>query len=386
MPKHHEFKELIDNAFRKSIELDIAKSSDSNSRSEQAKFLSISPGHFSKLLSGNVHLSQKLALSFAEKLFKGNKTLINSIADKFLESTLSPAVLHDSFFTIDSFFQELEEKKPSLLTIEYRDKPQTPPSSGGKHQESAGLLGKAIAHGLHVALFQPFGSFTNREANECCSSIPEIITRYKIDISRLTLQAYKTIYSAAVNIMALERTLKKEFEELTRQNVEDADIEAELIKAKQEIKERICLYIATDNNNLGFCSRIFGANYIDSEKNLHHRDVWEWVSADNYLLKQKNFDSLDINDFFIPRNRDNLTYEVFAGQFHPITTMWEITRSLPSSKEELEQCYEKANELKDDESCWWYGADLKKDKLWEYKVPVYSKSEGYWATILNAKK
>jgi hypothetical protein len=199
------------------------------------------------------------------------------------------------------------------VCVEYRDLPRA--SEGGRYEDIAEVVGKAIKAGLCFAMFQPFGS-EEGDAHKA-RHLPPAVRSYLYNMIGEVRAAYAKLAMAAENAGVKE----------------------------EDVRRRLVLYERMDGAGLtmGFQSRLFCAKLPDRYGPIH--EVWEWVAAPG-------------EDLFVRRDIDS---KAVSQQFFEITAFLEMLKQdgeparLPASGRELAEGRQYATKM-------W--PDLKPRTIW----------------------
>lgn len=296
--------DLLDREFRLLCDRQGLETSGFESVERKADHLGLSQSHLSRIRSGKSGLTKKMAEQIANRLRSDDPTEAERLAVQLLEATgiLGTGGVHTAgerrwqLEAVEDLFQRLSRPQ-SLLCIEYRDFPRA--DSRGKYNQYAVNAGQAIAGGMCMAMFQPFGRrFEKSEKKEYHGFW---VREYCERLLRKCRDVYERMKEAAIQH---GRELKLG--------------EAEL----KQIEQRIVLYERDGAPFLwsGIQTRLFFAQIpCDNHTN---REVWEWVAAQG-------------EDLFVRREPDSVPTEAIADQFFPVTQFWEATGRLPVSTHEL---------------------------------------------------
>jgi hypothetical protein len=292
-----------------------------------AKFIGISPSHFSKVLKGQSQLSERLADSIAVTLSPG----LGSVAQKQLKEHLLRTI-RNTPSAKDAFHKFLDplvaaaddwtHKKraggdepmageaPPLLIIEYRDLPRA--ESQAPWQTLAKTLGEAVAAGVHVALFSPFGK--------------PPLTREQNAVAYQEVRAFREQLALAARAVYMQIR---------------AYAESAAESTGRPVSGEMTLFEAKVPSFHGFQTRIFLRKWRESNGNLHS-DVWEWIAAQN---KEE--------DVFLKKDVNAVPPSVVFWQFRQLAAYWtwrwsgtpdaDKRLALPSGEKEVAVCRDLLN-------------------------------------------
>jgi hypothetical protein len=288
----------------------------------RAAFLKLPPLQLSRLRTGFLKLRQPRAEQIAERL--ASLASSGEQADRkerllreMLRLDDEPVPTRRLLPTIDAAIDLFERlSRPNvLLCVEYRDEPRA--GYGSKFETIGELAGKAIAKGLHFAMFQPFGSDL-----ECVSRMTSLPIAVRMGASRLIDEVRNSF----------RKMLEAACEEGKRDGVSEEDVRKRLVlyerNSRRDSKRVDCL------GPVGFQSRLFYAR-IPREYGTDV-EIWEWVSM------RPPRDDPDYPDLFV--RREGLSEPAVLQQFFPVTAYWEMHKTLPTTDAELT-----APELRN----WW---------------------------------
>jgi hypothetical protein len=275
---------------------------------DEADFLGVSPALLSRLKGNKAALTDARIKSIAEKLAGGDESYREQIerelffsrdeAKPATSSSVSRASLLMS--SVEDLFRRISNSD-SLLCVDYRDLPQT--IDGGEYPTLADEAAKAIANGLHLAMFQPFGSVEERELD----LIEAVRSGRPLSGREYLLRLAKSVRTAHQKIKTLaEEIIKKD----VNKNTKRGDII--LYEAPEILPVTGC----------GINSRLFFVLGVD-EAGRHDKQIYQWV------------DGRDDDDHFIRRDGNSINKEAVSEQFFPITAHWTKHKKLPKTDGEL---------------------------------------------------
>lgn len=258
-----------------------------------AEELDYSASYFSKIISGQV--GEKLARDLAEKLRadgpEGSRQLLKeeilrlargepSIRERF-EAFLEPLIPAAQAWVArrnEGSRTTSSVGPPPLVFVEYRERPRA--ESQGAWRSLAQIMGQAVASGVHVALFSPFGD--PKSAGSTMRGEHPDIRAFREDVSRSIRAVYRQMMMHA------------------RQGL-DSD---------EDIAGRMVLFEAREPVSSGFQTRSFLRRWRDEGGN-ERSDVWEWVAANDRK-----------DDAFLMKDPESVPSKVMFTQFRQVAAYW----------------------------------------------------------------
>lgn len=294
-------KEIIDQLFD---EARAKKPGTLKSIEDEAKFLTMSVGHLSRIKNSRVPLTNDVIdrivdaftadtrdFSYREKL---KEELIVS-RDRFTPVEVAEVIVAKG--AVRQFFARYSGPG-HLICCEYRDRPQINEIRGA-FPDIAHHAARAIASGLAYAFFQPYGDPERilKEMTECVRDGQDPVgLRYLLDVAMEVRNAYLKVKSLAEEI--------------------NPDIQIALYEADK-----------TSIEVSGIQARLFYVDFPDNVKKQRDHKIYQWISgADNH--------------YFIERDKETISVGALAEQFLPITAYWSQTGKLPLTAGELEEANE----------------------------------------------
>jgi hypothetical protein len=256
----------------------------------QADFLSLSPGHLSRVRRGEIGVTTKMAQLIAERI-RDTPSEQDGLMKQLLSVGAHTRALPTRELMAENFVAEVERffdglrGEVCLLCIDYRDFPRSE-QRAGRYPNLLESLAKAVREGLVVAMFQPFAT--------------EAVTRISIQ----GLSTYIDLLQAQVRLVHKQlRALVADYPDANR---------------------RVVLYEreGTWSGGSGLGSRTM---YTERKATTggYERAVYEWVVGTEY-------------DSFLARDSTQLWPEAFGEQFFPVVDFWRKENRLPTSINELE--------------------------------------------------
>lgn len=255
--------------------------------------LGYSASYFSKIISGQV--GEKLAGDLAGKLRAdgpdGGRQLLKeeilrlakgepSIQERF-EAFLEPLIPAAQAWVARSrerYSSGRSAGPPPLVFVEYRERPRA--ESQGAWRSLAQIMGQAVAAGVHVALFSPFGS--PKSGGSTPGEEHPDIRAFREDVSRSIRAVYKQMTTHALNGL-------------------DHD---------EDIVGRMVLFESREPASYGFQTRLFLRKWRDEGGN-EKSDVWEWVAAEDRK-----------DDAFLKKDPESVPPKVMFSQFRQVAAYW----------------------------------------------------------------
>ncbi len=279
-----------------------------------ARFLGLSEGHLSRLCHGRVRLTKKFAKQFALK-FEPNNPLLRKGLEELLLSNAEVAYSKPrpteniSLTSMIKIINELSCPGALLIAI------HTHPFTGADIDGIDKILGKAVARGLSLAMFQPFGTIE--------------------DIMDLEKTTPPNTFLAPAGIRSHWCTVAENVREYWSSIKRAAEKERDNAKPDDGPGSVVLYEKASPTTNLIFGSNetMFLARHKD-EDNVWNDQVFVLAAG----IKRHYF--IEISPSAIPPS-------VVRHQFHPITTDWVQQRSdtvspkLPTSADALNLLYKK---------------------------------------------
>jgi plasmid maintenance system antidote protein VapI len=252
--------------------------------------LGISKTQMNRLLTGKKKLTMELSQQLAKHLHSEPGERKRLAKELYAASNREVESSEDrtSLDNVLALFRRLSQAD-SLLCVEYRDLPRA--GVEGKYASFTDAAGRAIAAGMHLAMFQPFGNFTEG-----------------------IVDPFHTHYVRGYLLMLRDR-VREVYHDLKASACKFADEEV--------IAKRIVLYERNEQEfkGSGIQSRLF---YTERRTGLRtHYEIWEWIAAMH-------------EDLFVERDRDSTPREVIADQFFPITRYWHKNKQLPTTNVQLQ--------------------------------------------------
>jgi hypothetical protein len=291
------------------------------------------PGTLSKVLNRQMPLTDSRAAKWGDAIYPASAELAERFRDELLlASQGNGGSVHDFCDRVVAnggavhadaigelllaLSKDANETHP-LVCIEYRDRPRASP--GAKYQTLGDRLAQAIAHGVAVAMFQPFVSASGQipkpsYANNGVSSDEKASiaadTSYLMEEIR---DACRTAYFAFRHD-AIQHRIEKEKNLLTKDKLSDTELE----QIYQECDNRIRLYEGYACNECassGFGSKIFYVQWKDKNGEVHKR-IFEWVSTPT-------------QDWFLYRGEAEIRPDSLRDSFYPVPHFFESDNFLP---------------------------------------------------------
>ncbi len=253
----------------------------------QAKFLNLSKGHLSRLRRGRVPLTTATAAHIASRLAQFEEHRRALEAELFpltAESSASSAMWRATFVdAVRSFFASTGGN--DLLCVEYRDLPRA--EQDGQYPELALAAAEAVARGLTLALFQPFGYRTIENPRDADADL-------------------------ATYLNVLQRRVRRVYRQM-------ADLAMKLLPPGQ-VSDKIVLYERSREIELlsGIQSRVF---HLQDRGGAYN--VWQWVvGADR--------------EYYIEWAQSVTDARAFRRQFQPVVWYWQKHGVLPNQNSTLD--------------------------------------------------
>ena len=298
---------------------------------ERSKFLGISEAQLSRICNGKSSLTDAKVLRFVTALRQNADDRDSLAGDLHLaaksivreqnfdsrralsEPEISSLYREGSLENVSELFRRIGRPR-GFLAVEYRDLPRS--SSNAKHTSYAKELGKAIAKGLHFAMFQPFGSgFISTDGREHHTwevrAYLETLSKSVRDVRDAILgYALDAVGEDSIDNMKLSR------------------------QEREEVSSRIVLYerpIRVPFTGSGIQSRMFYVE-IPTEGRTEH-EVWEWIAGAK-------------RDFFVQRDlAESIRRDAAFEQFFPVTQFWREHAKLPATNRELSEAAKRGKAL-----------------------------------------
>ena len=259
----------------------------------QAEVVGLSPSYWGRLRRGKAPLPSPLATTIARFLHEDDPQAQHRLVEELLAAASADDDLKPSSNTlfinqVRSFFDELHSPD-CLLCIEYRDFPRADQSA--RYPELAISAGDAVAAGLSLAMFQPFGASP----------------------------AYSDTWPPHADLLFYLNTLRMRVRNVYAQMDSAARKAA---TAKSGPRGGIVLYEHADEWKaaFGIQSRLF---YVETRRNNRPEyATWEWVAGEE-------------NDYFVKRDPESIDRPAIAAQFEPVISYWRDRRSLPASSADM---------------------------------------------------
>ena len=257
-----------------------------------AKATNLNATHLSRVRTGRVNLSMHVAQQLAGAVAPDDPKEREELVTQFLAVSSDTADNRTSIQQFKDLMARLSHPN-TWVCVEYRDLPRA--SEGGRYEDIAEVVGKAIKAGLCFAMFQPFGS-EEGDAHKA-RHLPPAVRSYLYNVIGEVRAAYAKLAMAAENAGVKE----------------------------EDVRRRLVLYERMDGTGLtmGFQSRLFCAKLPDRYGPIH--EVWEWVAAPG-------------EDLFVRRDIDS---KAVSQQFFEVTAFLEKLKQngeparLPASGREL---------------------------------------------------
>ena len=290
----------------------------------RAAHLKIDRGTYSKLVNGQMPFTEKRAKDFAKVLVTEGVSadaLALEIYELSRSAAPAPSVGHFFQSIVDSggsmpaveipkLFKALTASnvRNALFCIEYRDLPRT--SRAAKYGDIGIDMGKAIADGMTVAMFVPFGIPDNFESTEN-GSVKEAPSQNTLDYMRRIRDECRDLYH-----LLLEEAIK----------VKGVD--------KEKFTQSGMLRLYERNPDMPYLGSGLGAKigYIQYETdesglNVRRQRVVQWVSTPR-------------QDLIIYRGESQISYDAIRDSLYPIPHYFYLqsrTESKPLLPSSVEQ-------------------------------------------------
>lgn len=290
------------------------------------------PSTLSKVLSGSLPLTERRATSWASALYddaekseefrdailQAASAAQNTVRD-FCDQVIAADGIVPALRIRELFTALLNEQRP-LLCIEYRDKPRTSP--GTKYQTLGHQLAWAIAHGISLAMFQPFAhvdsiprpSFGGRSnTGNSNATVTVEAANFMGEIRDACRAAYHAFREDAE-----DQLIDKWEEEAKRTGEKFSRGEDALNRAISEISNRIKLYeghACSTCASTGFGAKMFYIQWID-ENSIRHKRIFEWASTPK-------------QDWLIYRGEADINEDALRDSFYPVPHYFDVEHRLP---------------------------------------------------------
>jgi hypothetical protein len=272
----------------------------------EAEFLEVSPALLSRIKTGTSRLTNAKIKQFAERFAGEDKDYREQIENELVLSrealieiasqASSPAIKLIS--EVRELFQHVSNSK-SIILIDYRDLPQA--TEEGEYSMLADEVARAIAGGLKVGMFQPFGTVEDHEAD-----LIKLINEGE------PLEARQYLHKLAKEVRKAYREIKEKVKDF----------------ASGEGEGQIVLYESEDllpTVACGISSRIFYVNYLDESTGRRCKQIYQWVAG------------RDDDDHFIKRDDVSVDADAVGQQFQPVTDFATKVWRLPENNDQLKK-------------------------------------------------
>lgn len=303
--------QLLDERFR---ELGLFKNA------PRARYLRTDESTYSRILNGHLTLSESRAGKWATLLFPAEMPAAADFQRRLLGDA-RPATVREFFDRMVAAGGTLEAGRMSdlldvmetvmrpLLCIEYRDVPRAGPAS--KYEGLGSRLGQAVAHGVNVAMFQPFGHenplrFLAHAEN---SNQSLSIATQLLQIQQKCRNAYVTFWQDALD----------ECKTGGRRNKEPGDEE---LSDEDLIDRRLRLYERFTNEPFygsGFQAKLFYAQYLTEAEggaSVRHQRILQWISTPR-------------RDLLVYRGQADIDPDAIRDGFYPVGHFFDAAGYLP---------------------------------------------------------
>ena len=287
-----------------------------NTVGDEAAFLGVSAGHYSRIRNGKAPLSEEIINKILDRFAKDDAErehlraqLIEAQGGK--AATPAPDMEEFSVEKNARLFDRLS-RRGSLLCVDYRDLPQATPR--GAYRKMAEKAGEAISMGLSFAMFQPFG-----RAEDILERQRQVAADFKkyYDAKSL-LEAYSYLAKLAIAVREVYEFMK---------GLAGGGAEGHIVLYEAKVVPSIIA--------CGINSRLFYAEY-DDEDGRHHKEVYEWVVAASHPSSKH---------FFIERDQNSINVTAVSQQFYPIPPYWADNEyRLPDTDVLLKRAFESFGE------------------------------------------
>ncbi|HEX8466735.1 MAG TPA: hypothetical protein VF620_02895 [Allosphingosinicella sp.] len=291
----------------------------------RAAFVETDPATFSKILRGNLTLSDKRAESWAAKLFDNEP----EGAAEFVERLRAAARARPTNLSVNGFCERIVAEGGAigaeriselfaalqapdvlypLICVEYRDLPRA--TKAAKYEELGSSLASAIIGGVSFAMFQPFGSHVR---------FPDDEDAKKRGLSTQSAAAAAYIRKIRAKCRSAYRTFQADVEKLQAANAASDAMEEEASDRKSpgslQLFER-----KGDESYLGsgFQAKLFYIEWQTRGETIlfRHKRLLQWVSTPK-------------KDLLIYRGESDLDPDAVRDTFYPVPHYFDATQKLP---------------------------------------------------------
>lgn len=292
----------------------------------RARHLKTDQATYSRILNGKLKLTPKRARAWSAILFPIDTDKASAFERRLLGE--------DRPRTVREFFERLvadggavpAERMADLLEvlatvaravvcIEYRDLPRAGPAS--KYEGMGPSLGLAIARGVSVAMFQPFGLANPLSfLAEGGSSQSLAIATYLSQLQQKCRGAYLTFQQDALNACRDGARVDRE--------KGDKDLsDEELVDRRLRLYER---RIGEPFEGSGFQAKLFYVQYLTGEEGnesatIRHQRLFQWLSTPR-------------QDLLVYRGETDLSPDAIRDGFYPIGHYFDCLGYLPVDGDE----------------------------------------------------
>lgn len=271
-------------------------------------------GTFSRILAGTLTLTEKRARKWADLLYPGEPEKAAMFSRRLFESAReSPSELNVSEFfedmvarggvvpadRMDELLKALvsPDLQNVLVCCEYRDLPRAAPDT--RYENLASALGRAIAEGVHFAMFQPFGRTVPLPTQTQDKPTPALnAALYMLQIKTKCIDGFEAFRAEALG--ALKQDKDREKKVLDRLNLYERGGEAFL--------------------GSGFQGKLFYIRYSTAD-GIRHERILQWLST-------------PLRDVLVYRGQREITPEAVRDSFYPIPHFFDAFQRLPHAKED----------------------------------------------------